>query len=80
MLTHREVREIVRAVSGTKDYGYMDRSKTSPELYNLAFCKSGTWEPNLVDAIREALTAAGHTDQVKVTGNGHYLRVMRAGV
>jgi hypothetical protein len=80
MLTHREVREIVRTISGTKDYGYMDKSKTDPSLYNLAFCKTGTWEPDLVDAIKEALTAAGHTDQVKVTGNGHYLRIHRTGV
>ena len=83
MLTHQQVRAIVRNISGIKDYGFMD--KTGVDSYNIGFGKAGGWDPLLVNSIRAALRAAGYTGAVKTTGlsttgNGYYLRLYHLGV
>jgi hypothetical protein len=77
LVTHKQIRTIVRCLSGITTYGWMDGSKVGPGLYNICFY--GSWPQHLVDTITEAVRATGYRDKIKVTGNGSYLRFYRVG-
>lgn len=87
MVTHKQIREIVRDLSNITTYGWMDESKFSAgqynldsRLYNIGFYHPGGWSQRLVDMIAGEVKSIGYTGNIKVTGDGMYLRFYRVGV